>query len=135
MTTVDNSNLALMQIDAALQQLATTSAQLGAYQNRFQAAITGLNTDSTNLTSAKSAIVDTDYAQATSSLSKAQILQQAEHGDGGAGQHDPAEHSDAAAEAPVRDDAGSDTADWIVIGAMTGVQDARPAAFSELDRV
>jgi flagellin len=74
---VDNSNLALVQIDAALQQLATTGAQLGAYQNRFQAAITGLSTDATNLSSAKSAIVDTDYAQATSSLSKAQILQQA----------------------------------------------------------
>jgi flagellin len=76
-TSVDNSNLALVQIDAALQQLATTGAQLGAYQNRFQAAITGLATDSTNLSAAKSAIVDTDYAQATSSLSKAQILQQA----------------------------------------------------------
>jgi flagellin len=76
-STVDDSNLALTQIDAALQQLATTGADLGAYQNRFQAAITGLNTDSTNLTAAKSAIVDTDYAAATSSLSKAQILQQA----------------------------------------------------------
>jgi flagellin len=76
-SSVDSSNLALTQIDAALQQLATTGAELGAYQNRFQAAITGLNTDSTNLSSAKSAIVDTDYAQATSSLSKAQILQQA----------------------------------------------------------
>ncbi len=76
-TTVGNSNLVLISIDSALQQLATSSAQLGAYQNRFSAAITGLNTDSTNLTAAKSAIVDTDYAQATSSLSKAQILQQA----------------------------------------------------------
>jgi len=76
-STVDNSNLALTQIDAALQQLATTGANLGAYQNRFQAAITGLDTDSTNLSNAKSGIVDTDYAAATSSLSKAQILQQA----------------------------------------------------------
>jgi flagellin len=76
-TTVDNSNLVLISVDQALQQLATTSASLGAYQNRFQAAITGLNTDSTNLSSAKSSIVDTDYAQATSNLSKAQILQQA----------------------------------------------------------
>jgi flagellin len=75
--TVDQSNLALISIDSALQQLATSGADLGAYQNRFQSAITGLNTDSTNLTSAKSAIVDTDYAAATSSLSKAQILQQA----------------------------------------------------------
>ena len=75
--TVDNSNLTLISIDNALQQLATSSANLGAYQNRFQAAITGLNTDSTNLSAAKSSIVDADYAQATSNLSKAQILQQA----------------------------------------------------------
>jgi flagellin len=76
-TSVDNSNLVLVSVDNALQQLATSSAQLGAYQNRFQAAITGLNTDATNLGSAKSSIVDTNYAEATSSLSKAQILQQA----------------------------------------------------------
>lgn len=75
--TVDNSNLTLISIDNALQQLANSSANLGAYQNRFQAAITGLNTDSTNLSAAKSSIVDADYAQATSNLSKAQILQQA----------------------------------------------------------
>jgi flagellin len=74
---VDNSNKVLASIDNALQQLATSAAQLGAYQNRFQAAITGLTTDSTNLTSARSQIQDTDYAQATSQLSKAQILQQA----------------------------------------------------------
>ncbi len=36
-----------------------------------------MNTTSTNLSNAKSSIVDTDYASATSSLSKAQILQQA----------------------------------------------------------
>jgi flagellin len=76
-TSVDSSNLVLISVDNALQQLATSSADLGAYQNRFQSAISGLNTDSTNLTAAKSAIVDTDYAAATSNLSKAQILQQA----------------------------------------------------------
>ena len=76
-TTVDNSNLTLVSIDFALQQLATSSADLGAYQNRFQSAITGLTTDSTNLSSAESSIQDTDYAAATANLSKAQILQQA----------------------------------------------------------
>ena len=76
-STIDSANKVLIQIDSALQQLATTGAQLGAYQNRFQAAITGLQTDATNLSSAKSGIVDTNYAQATSSLAKAQILQQA----------------------------------------------------------
>ena len=76
-TTVDQSNLTLISIDNALQQLATSGAALGAYQNRFQAAVTGLQTDSQNLSAAKSQIVDTNYAQATSNLSKAQILQQA----------------------------------------------------------
>jgi flagellin len=76
-TSTTSANQALSTIDAALQAVAATGAQLGAYQNRFQAAITGLNTDATNLTSARSAIQDTDYAQATSELSKAQILQQA----------------------------------------------------------
>jgi flagellin len=76
-SSVDGSNLALAQIDAALQQVAATGAQLGAYQQRFQAAIGGLTTASTNLQSARSQIQDTDYAAATSQLSKAQILQQA----------------------------------------------------------
>src|SRR5215469_9202445 len=76
-TSVDSSIQTLVQIDAALQQVAATGAQLGAYQNRFQAAISGLTTDSTNLQSARSQIQDTDYAAATSQLSKAQILQQA----------------------------------------------------------
>jgi flagellin len=76
-SSVDSSNRALAQIDAALQQVAATGAQLGAYQQRFQAAIGGLTTASTNLQSARSQIQDTDYAAATSQLSKAQILQQA----------------------------------------------------------
>ena len=75
--TTTSANAALTSIDAALQQVATTGAQLGAYQNRFTAAITGLNTTETNLQAARSQIQDTDYAQATSDLSKAQILQQA----------------------------------------------------------
>jgi flagellin len=76
-TSVANSNQALTSIDQALQAVASTGAQLGAYQDRFQAAITGLNTDSTNLQSARSGIEDTDFASATTQLSQAQILQQA----------------------------------------------------------
>jgi flagellin len=74
---VDSSNLVLAQIDNALQQVVASGAQLGAYQNRFQAAITGINTTATNLAAARSQIQDTNFAQATSDLSKAQILQQA----------------------------------------------------------
>jgi flagellin len=76
-SSVSDANTALNTITAALQQVATLGASLGAYQNRFQAAATGLATDVTNLTSARSNVQDTDYAQATSQLSQAQILQQA----------------------------------------------------------
>lgn len=76
-TTVTNSNTALTAIDSAIQQVASSGAQLGAYQNRFQATITGLNTSATNLSAARSGIQDTDYAAATAQLAKAQILQQA----------------------------------------------------------
>jgi flagellin len=69
--------VALTTLTAALQEVATLGAQLGAYQNRFQAASSGLATDVTNLTAARSSIQDTDYASATSQLSQAQILQQA----------------------------------------------------------
>jgi len=75
--TVASSNATITSIDAALQQIDATGAQLGAYQARFQAAVTGLQTASTNLSSARSSIEDTDYAQATSQLTQAQILQQA----------------------------------------------------------
>jgi flagellin len=76
-TSVDNANKVLSQIDNALQQVVASGAQLGAYQNRFQAAIAGINTTATNLSAARSQIQDTNFAQATSDLSKAQILQQA----------------------------------------------------------
>lgn len=76
-SSVANANTALTTLTAALQEVATLGAQLGAYQNRFQAASSGLATDITNLTSARSSIQDTDYASATSQLSQAQILQQA----------------------------------------------------------
>jgi flagellin len=75
--TTATSNTALTAIDAAIQQVASSGAQLGAYQNRFQAAITGLHSTATNLSSARSNIQDTDYAEATAQLAKAQILQQA----------------------------------------------------------
>jgi flagellin len=75
--TITASNAAIASIDAAIQQVAGTGAQLGAFQNRFQSVISGLNTSATNLSSARSRITDADYAAATANLAKAQILQQA----------------------------------------------------------
>jgi flagellin len=74
--TVAAANTALTSIDAALASMASIGAQLGSYQSRFQAAVAGLKSYATNLTAARSGIVDTDYAAATSALTRAQILQQ-----------------------------------------------------------
>jgi flagellin len=75
--TVTASNATVSSIDAALSQINTTAAQFGAYQTRFNSIVTGLQANATNLSAARSRITDTDYAQQTAALTKAQILQQA----------------------------------------------------------
>ncbi|MDY0147723.1 MAG: flagellin [Halothiobacillus sp.] len=69
--------LAMSKIDVAIRAIDTSRAKLGAIQNRFQVTIDNLNTFVVNQSSARSAILDTNFAQETSALSKAQILQQA----------------------------------------------------------
>jgi flagellin len=50
---------------------------MGAYQNRFAAAITNLSTATMNLQASRSRILDTDYSNETTNLAKAQIINQA----------------------------------------------------------
>lgn len=64
-------------VDAALDDVSATRATLGAGQNRLESAINNLTTNSTNLSDARSRIVDTDYSAETTALAKAQILSQA----------------------------------------------------------
>jgi len=67
----------LDQYDAAIGEVTTARADLGAFQNRLQSAVNNLTNVSTNLTDARSRIMDTDYSQETTQLAKAQILGQA----------------------------------------------------------
>ncbi len=67
----------ITNVDAALDDISSTRATLGAGQNRLESAINNLNTNSTNLSDARSRIVDTDYSEETTALAKAQILSQA----------------------------------------------------------
>jgi flagellin len=67
----------LKALDDALSMVDTLRSDLGAVQNRFDSAITNLNTNTMNLSAARSRIVDADYATEVSNMSKAQILQQA----------------------------------------------------------
>jgi flagellin len=76
-STVAGANAALKTIDSALNQINSNRASLGAIQNRFASTIANLNTTTENLSSSRSRIQDTDFAQETASLTRGQILQQA----------------------------------------------------------
>ncbi|MTV40775.1 flagellin N-terminal helical domain-containing protein [Duganella radicis] len=76
-SSVDGSNAALKTIDAALNQVNSNRAALGAIQNRFASTIANLNTATENLSASRSRIQDTDFAAETASLTRGQILQQA----------------------------------------------------------
>ncbi len=76
-STAAGAQTALGTVDAALQQISSTRAALGAYQNRFDSVITNLQTSSENLSASRSRIQDADFALETANLSRAQILQQA----------------------------------------------------------
>ena len=79
-TTVDsaaNASAALTAIDAAISTIGSTRADLGALQNRFQSTIRNLSNIVENVSSARSRIRDTDFAQETAELTRNQIIQQA----------------------------------------------------------
>ncbi len=67
----------LATLDEALSQIDGLRSSLGAVQNRFEDAITNLNTNETNLSAARSRIEDADYAVEVANMTRAQILQQA----------------------------------------------------------
>jgi flagellin len=75
---VQGANNALNAIDNALASIANIQAQLGAVQNRFTGIAQSQQNESTDLTSAQSQITDTDFAAETASLSRSQVLQQAD---------------------------------------------------------
>ena len=67
----------LGSLDSALKTVDSLRSDLGAVQNRFEDAITNLNTNETNLAAARSRIEDADYASEVANMTRAQILQQA----------------------------------------------------------
>ena len=71
------AQLAIQQTDAALTQVNTARATLGAVQSRFENAISNIMIKSENTMAARSRITDTDFAAETANLTRAQILQQA----------------------------------------------------------
>jgi flagellin len=64
-------------IDADLLSISSERAKMGAMISRATYSAQNLQAQSANLTSARSAIVDTDFASETAQLTKGQIMQQA----------------------------------------------------------
>ena len=74
---VTNASSSLAKIDSALTTINTARATIGAGINRLTYTADNLNNVASNLAASRSTIMDTDYATASTQLSKTQIIQQA----------------------------------------------------------
>ena len=76
-STFTNSQTAITNIDHAIATVNTQRAGLGAVSNRLDNTVANLTNISTNLEAGRSRIQDADFAAESTSLARAQILQQA----------------------------------------------------------
>ena len=74
---ISNSSAAVTKLDSALDKINAQRAGIGAAVNRLTYAADNLTNISSNLSASRSTIMDTDYATASTQLSKSQIIQQA----------------------------------------------------------
>ncbi len=77
LSTVAGADAAMQSMDAALQSVNKSRADLGAIQNRFSSVVSNLSVNSENLSAARSRIQDADFAKESAALTRNQILQQA----------------------------------------------------------
>lgn len=75
--TKDDARDNLSTLDAAMEKISGTRASLGALQNRMQSTMRNIDIQTENLSAANSRIRDTDVAVASSELTRANILAQA----------------------------------------------------------
>ncbi|MFP8834711.1 flagellin [Hydrogenophaga sp. XSHU_21] len=76
-TTEKGAYIAMKKIDAALDDVNSARATLGAVQSRFENAVANIQIGVENLSASRGRIMDADFAKETANLSRAQILQQA----------------------------------------------------------
>jgi flagellin len=67
----------ITEIDVVIADVSSQRASFGAVSNRLTHAVDSLTNTKTNAEAARSQILDTDYAAATSELARTQIIQQA----------------------------------------------------------
>ena len=75
--TPDNANQAIGTLDEALKKINKQRADLGAYQNRLEMTVKGLDVGAENLQASESRIRDTDMAEEMVDFTKNQVLSQA----------------------------------------------------------
>ena len=75
--TPENANRAIGTLDEALKKINKQRADLGAYQNRLEKTIVGLDIGAENLQASESRIRDTDMAEEMVEFTKDQVLSQA----------------------------------------------------------
>jgi flagellin len=76
---ISDVNWARVQSTAKLyvESLSSQRSELGSYQNQMEYTLANITELSSNLSAAKSRVIDTDYAAETAALTRGQILQQA----------------------------------------------------------
>ena len=67
-----DSERGLIMIDIALEEISATRAELGALNNRLESTVSNLDQTKNNIASARSQIMDADFAAETAQLSKSQ---------------------------------------------------------------
>ncbi|WP_139751802.1 flagellin B [Aeromonas media] len=76
-STADNAQKAMANLDFMIKAVDGKRAELGAVQNRFDSTIRNQSNVSENLSAARSRIRDADFATETANMTKQNILQQA----------------------------------------------------------
>ncbi|GAB0058804.1 Flagellin [Candidatus Magnetaquicoccaceae bacterium FCR-1] len=76
-STQASANATIARIDRALDSVSDIRANLGAFQNRFEAVIANLGNVSENTSASRSRIMDADIAAESANLTRNSILQQA----------------------------------------------------------
>ena len=76
-TSIENAEQAITELDAAINGAAAEKAKLGSFMSRLQHAADNLQNVSTNTSASLSQIADADYATETTELARTQIISQA----------------------------------------------------------
>ena len=77
LTTFTASQSAITTIDASIEMVNSARSTMGATMNQLSYSADNMVNISTNIAASRSTIMDTEYATASATLSKAQIIQQA----------------------------------------------------------